>query len=453
MASRGLSARFRSLCLVAAGLVAWNASAWAGHDVPAPLGVTLKTWEEAIWNRITDRDGNILGPRDGILQRFDTRQDEEYRLDLRADGFGVLDDFLWHHHPDGLRFWIGSLNNPTLALLTEVKKVIPLGETWSLTFQFFQEGTFESQRSLPIFTFENTRLRGTRGFVFVALHPKSKKASVDAEVGGGYRWGPEAFLQVSVAALDLFNDTTLSLSRSEGFVSTEEAEYVREPYALRASGSVPLPSRFRLEVAGGLVTSSDLSVRFPARQSDNVRFVGEAFFYGGLLEWRPRPEFSGSLAVTRERAVEERDLRDPARNLEDRHLTEETRRVSAVVLTRPAADLLAELWLEWTERPEERRFPSNPSATIDHRDWEFLGSLDLTYRLSRRVDLLTRYLTNDRKAEGIPGLRVTGQNDRLTVRTRFRFTPQTTIAFGANWDLDYGGKLFDGGSLTLLSLW
>lgn len=428
-----------------------------GHEALAhegdALGLTLRSWEERIWNRIADRDGNILGRRDGILQRFDTQQDDEYRLDERADSFLVSEDFLWRQHESGLRFWIGSLNNPDLAIVTEVKKEIPLDTTWLLRFQFFQEGTFEARRNLPIFTFEKRRWLSPGGYAFVSLHPKFEKASVDAEVGGGYRWAPSASLQVSVAALDLFNDAVLALSRSEGFVASEEVEYLREPYALRASASFPLSPRFRIELGGGIVSRSELFMRFPGREADNLRLHRDALFWGGLLEWRPVPWITGGLAHTRERADEERAMEDASRALGARRLVEETRRLSAVLLSRPVRDLQAELWIEWIERPEERRFPNNPAADLDHRDQEVLLSLDLTYQFSRRVDLIGRYLSDDRKAEGIPGLEVSGQNNRLSVRTRLHFTPDTSISLGVNVDLDHGDTLFDGGHLTLLSFW
>lgn len=417
------------------------------------LTMTLKTWEERIWNRVMDRDGNIGGARDGLLQRFDTRQDEEYRLDERANSFLVGEDALWHQHDSGLRFKIGSVNNPNLALLTEVKKAIPLDTTWWLHVQFFQEGTYETARSLPVFTFEKRRLVAPGGYGFVSFHPKFQKASVDAELGAGRRWGPRTFLQLSAAALDLFNDTVLTLSRSEGAVSSEEAEYRREPYALRLTGSMPLPSRFRLELAGGIVNSSELFVRLPQRPADNVRYVGDAFFYGGLLEWQPTPWLTGGLAHTRERATEERDMQDVSRDLDDRRLVEETQRVAVFILSRPTTDLQTEGWVEWIERPEERRYPNNPAADLNHRDREVLGSLDLIYQRFSRVDLIGRYLYNDRRAEGIQGLRVSGQNDRFSTRVRLRFTSATAIAIGVNWDLDYGDKLFDGGHLTLLSFW
>ena len=106
---------------------------------PPPLRLTLDHWADQTWFKIADRDGNILGRHDGVLQRFFTDQDSEYRNDVRTSGFPLITDYQWALQDSGLRFATGSIDKPHLLTQVHVKKSIRLGKNWLLRFQYAQE--------------------------------------------------------------------------------------------------------------------------------------------------------------------------------------------------------------------------------------------------------------------------------------------------------------------------
>ena len=65
---------------------------------------TLDVWADRIWLTVLDREGSWHGrlSDEGILQRFNSAQDDEYELDLRTSLFTASEDARWAPAPGGL---------------------------------------------------------------------------------------------------------------------------------------------------------------------------------------------------------------------------------------------------------------------------------------------------------------------------------------------------------------
>ena len=426
------------------------------HQYEECMEASLAIWKESIWHRIADRDGNIFGRRIGVLQRFNTEQDDEYRLDEYGNGFSITQDALWHRQRNGLRYWIGSIDNPHLYTFFDIKKEIMLTDDFSLKLRYIDEKSLETARNLLIFTFKREGLSGGRAYTFFSIHPKSYKASIDAELGFGYRLKDHAYFQMSIAALDLFNDVVLGLEKSEGVKREEWVDYSQHPYFLQVEGEFPVADKIYLELYGGTGNRYRLNARYRDDSAMNYSSHGYAHYGGLQLEWRVNNSITAGIQTTMECAVEELRYSDPSMGGDDMHLDEKTVRAIFYLMVRPHSRLTVENRIARINRPEEQTHPEGSTVRpdISHHDRELMISSEWTYRVSTRNDIIAAYLYDSRKTNKvITDLNVDKVNNRLKLRGRHRFTPGTSITLGFNIDLDSGAKLFDGGSLALLSQW
>ncbi len=357
---------------------------------------------------------------------------------------------------------VGSLNNQVLSVITDIKERIPLGETLSLGFSYAREESLEANRNLVQVGLEKTGVGANAPSLFLIFHTRAKKASVDLETGGRYQW-PHADLRVSMTFLDLFNDLTLSLDRSQGIRIDEEKDFTHPPFFVRALGEVRFSSKIRGEFYGGAGTKSVYQATHPTNPDLDFEQSEESEYAGVLLEWRPVFSTAAGFFSTFEGAEQRRS--PMGQKALDLFLDEKEVRAGTYLLKTfpsaagaPAISLEATLEKIW--RPQEGQdsgeFARVPSLirNVQHRDTETLSGLEITLPFTfltsnlSRLDLQVGYFVDHRRTDGLlPDLSET--NHRLKLRFPFRFTNKAALSVGANFDLDKHSRAFDGGSALL----
>ncbi len=431
----------------------------AQNDYSDYLHATLRGWEDGVRVTIFDRNGSYFGRLSecGILQRFNSLEDEEYALDIVSFGFSLSEDYEWYTRRRGARWRGGSINYVNLVQAAEIAGSVPLSDTWDFDVLFNQESTMQAERSLVRAIFRKSSADGNvTGFLTGWL--KSSKEEMDLEFGLTFTPG-QSSITVAAGALDPFSDIIYQVLGVGPKYSPVSLNYVKHPFTARLSADIPLGRQFRSELYGLIMSPGDVIVTEQADTLGSFR-QNEGYGYAGaLLEWAPsRNSVAGTFATVVKSGMD-RQMLDQSPPEDSFDLNETTGQIGIYGMQRLGGNVLLDAYLVRVLRLENRSCPDvAESSLIDYEDRTWIGRGTVTYRAQNGfrgeigLDFDSRDVIRDANIQG---------RHHSYFHSRFRFdmgwyiSDRAMFVWGANVDLDRDTSTgwFDGGHVRFQVFW
>lgn len=431
-------------------------------------GYSLGFSDEAMWSRITDRQGNLRPDGcddevraraweaevpstrefrrwDGVLLplRPECGQNAKYRMLERAHAGLLVEDAIWEEHEgDGLRMWTGSFHPMSLLTWVELRKTTALTSTTRLQFRYLREASVESERDR--WTVSVQQRIGRAHTAYVEVLPQFYKPETDVEACVAWRsTNGRLKLRAGIADLDAFSDYLFYLIRSRDDENTTGV-------IVDQRGSPKLAARARVDATAGPV-SAELRVarvlshtaRVDVPEIATFLQTEDATYAAALVELRAGRWTTGtwgSAALTRI----ERESSTAAGRLEENAL-----RAGGYAILQ-----VNRLHLEG--RGDVVLRPEDGSGTLragERRETESSLQADARVRTSDRISGLLGVVYDKWTVNDQDPLHLVDREATFTfVRMRLegRFGDRVWVRAGAN-----GGfpKLFEGGNVLVYSLW
>ena len=414
---------------------------------------TLAAWADQIWLSLLDRDGAYFGrlAEEGTFQRFNSRMDHEYELDLRSGLFTAGEDARWTEVASGLRVAGASISHPHILTIVDWHQEAHISGPVDLVARYRRERSLTARRDYPWIGIGWRDVLGTPWTVRVGLGVHFFKPSADVELALARSWGDGEGrhweLEARVAALDAFNDAIFQGLGVRADEVDAHFDYAALPLAARTTLRAAA-SRWRAELRAGSSRRTEVRVTFPATGQAPFSQLERVMFVGALFQVTPLERVAVVLYGTWARADTER--RAPASGLGF------TLREQIVTMGARARGRLDRAWtleaeLARVRRPEWRT-PTD-GAPLEHRDRELFARTVLARQLEVGWTGRLSYALLDRDA-GSRAPRLTALNQRLTMEGGYRFGSGFEVTAGLRWDLDhFAREPFDGGHLRLSATW
>lgn len=443
-----------ALWTAAIAVCACTSPARAQEDSLETPHATLRGWEESMRLAIFDRGGSFYGRTSdrGILQRFNTKQDSEYDLDVVSFSFPLTEEYDWYRRSAGARFAAGSIDHLRLIQQAEAKGQIALGASWGADVHLTQEETLRTQRSLARLRLRH-ELSGGRGQVFMLGTLRHEKPETDIEAG--ITWAStRGELTVAAGALDLFNDVVYQALGVAAELADTALDYRSHPFTGRLTLDATLGRKVRFEIHALAMTPSRIVAESQTREGEGF-IQDERFGYvGGLIEWVPGRRTALGALTTWVRARLDRAPLANERPEDAVDVTEITRQLGAYAIHHFPRALTLEAWLLRVWRQEDRVRPDQATApTIRYNDQAWRGRANVAYRdrSGFRADLgfdvaALAVVGPDRQLPDVAFLE--DNHFRLRFDLGWEFGRRALVMVGTNADLDQdqGGAIgwFDG---------
>jgi hypothetical protein len=380
--------------LLAAGVTAARPRHALTQEGP-PLRATLQGWAEDMWLRILDRQGAFGGRLTdrGILQQFNERIDSKYYLDYLTSIFSLSEDFEFYARESGARWHAGSITKYQLANEAEFRVTVPVSDAWAIALRFDKVQTPVAALS-PVRVAVRRRV-GPAFTLFAEGHLDPIKPGSDLGAGVEWRGRSGASAAFALTLLDAPNNwvfLALDAVTQPGVDTT--IEYEGLSLAPRASASVPLSARLRLEGFAAYALPTEL-LAYEERDTDaGLRQEERTGYAGGLLEWTPRRSTVAGVFAATAWARTDREPLSPAAPVSTYQLTERTTELAAFTTARLAPRWWLDAWLRHTWRPERREVADPGVEGVDFELRSFNAQGVMTYRARSGFTLVGGVLWN-----------------------------------------------------------
>jgi hypothetical protein len=215
--------------------------------------------------------------------------DREYELDMLAYRFSPFEDVRWLQADGGLRTWTGSIRRDILAIKTQIKNTVSLGDDRKnfLRIEGILQEDAQSERSFLELSYA---YRWTPHHAMGVRHTFSKnKADLDLTVfyrHASRSWGRA---EAGFTFLNVYNDFIYNRLGIEADTRDKIRIYDQSPYLLEISYASP----DRFPVGGEIIVGWQPESRFnyisQANPSYSFQTDERVYYLSILLEYRHNP--------------------------------------------------------------------------------------------------------------------------------------------------------------------
>lgn len=463
---------------VAAMLLAPPAAESRSWSPPAPgYGYSLDdTWGN-LWRRMQDRHarGDEMGPLWQPRVDLDRR---EYPLTLAVADFPMRWERDWAQRDRGARFWMHSDDEFFFLNRVQIKERVPMGRVGAMGFRYDRFDGRTLRSSLLRLDFAFPDIRGSGTFVELRGYLRATKPDLDLQAALGQRfdWGTvtaraivfDPITNASDALVQARNGSEPRRLRQRnlalGWTIEAQTKWLAGWRGEAYLGSV-LPNRLRVEFnATGAMRPEELPSDFDKEQSAIVGGGMVEHALGGPQSRRPKakPMHVGlaTLLISTEHRVR---FDEPERNgLPSGARLDAPERGTMVQgwwLAHLAPDLDAQVMVRWNQAwLGEAPGLGYPRVEGD-RQW--FAEARATWLFTRPFGVELGYSLLDRKVEAAAGdpdteiyaRYISGFDQRALLRFVLRFRHSFWASFGAGFDLDRGGEVYDQAGMTMMLRW
>lgn len=247
------------------------------------LSRTINSEEKSMWMQMINR-GDALNDAKGFLRDYDSRMDEEYRMDLLSYDYLMSDDYLFHEAESGIRSWLGSINTSRFFTNLDIKIPVPISEKYELSLEFNREESYQADHNILFARFKMNELMGSPFSAYVEFTAQTVKEDLDLIFGGVFH-KDRVHIDFQIALLDFLNDV---IHEGDGIKENQQTYarlYDSFPLALRLRGEVVLLDNLRMEFGGAVNLLEESNINFKDSTGSDFDRKQQFGYFVGLIEW------------------------------------------------------------------------------------------------------------------------------------------------------------------------